>query len=349
MTENILTQFNAKVQLVSVLDEDWGLLEGEVKHMKFSKSAIRNVPQKEWMIEGLFGAKDIVFIYGQPSTGKTFVAIDLMMTAISGKAFADTFKAVRPLTVAMVVGEGGTSIRDRLVASEDYHVTPEWADYFIFANGLQFYEDDDGEEIDSFIREWLRFEKKPLDILIIDTYAMSTIGADENSAKATGKVLSNARKIADALGCAIIFVHHTTKNGSAERGSSSLRAAADMMIEICDGRMKCTKAKHCETWKPVEFKLIPFEGSLVTEWSVKTSLEQSIFHLFSNSNKEWTANEVAEEMKTFASHMTVKNTLKAMVERKLLQSRLHNPNAVPSKSNPTIYFLNSEITEVEEW
>lgn len=343
MTESILTHVPKKVQTINVLDDVFGMLETEVKHMKFSKSAIRNVPQKEWMIEGLFGAKDIVFIYGQPSTGKTFVAIDLMMSAISGKAFADTFKAVRPLTVAMVVGEGGTSIRDRLVASEDYHVTPEWADYFIFANGLQFYEDDDGEEIDSFIREWLRFEKKSLDILIVDTYAMSTIGADENSAKATGKVLSNARKIADALGCAIIFVHHTTKNGSAERGSSSLRAAADMMIEICDGRMKCTKAKHCETWKPVEFKLIPFEDSLVVKWDTTSTVEDAI-SLFLNKNvgERFTMNEIIEQVGTSASHMTVRNAVKKIIGSGAVKSELRDPSAKNSPTNPMVYF-------VEEW
>lgn len=311
--------------------------------MKFNRQDIEKVPQKEWLIKNILGPKDIVFIYGQPSTGKTFIAIDLMMNAIAGRTFANTFEVTRPLTVAMVVGEGGTSIRDRLVAADQHNSVPEDVNYFIFANGLQFYEDDDGKEIDSFINEWQRFEQQQLDVLIVDTYAMSTVGADENSAKATGKVLSNARKIAEALGCAIVFVHHTTKNGSSERGSSSLRAAADMMIEVTNGAIKCTKAKHCETWKPIEFKLAPLANSLVVEWNSEGLIESKIAAwMTQNTGTHFVMNDITQQFGQLASHMTIKNAVKKLVGDGVITSELRNTSLKNSPTNPMTYF-------VEEW
>lgn len=327
----------------NVLDADWGEVKMEARHMKYNRHDIESVPQKEWLIENVLGPKDIVFVYGQPSTGKTFVVIDLMMSVISddGRLFANTFRVTRPLTVAMVVGEGGTSIRDRLVAADRHANVSKDANYFIFANGLQLYEDDDGEEIDSFINEWQTFEKgRQLDILIIDTYAMSTVGADENSAKATGKVLSNARKISEALGCAVVFVHHTTKNGSAERGSSSLRAAADMMIEVGGDAIRCTKAKHCETWKPIEFKLIPFENSLVVRWDNESMLEGAIVAWFNESvEQRFVMNDITTQFGSIASHMTIKNTVKKLVGDGVIGAALRNASLKNSPTNPMTYFV----------
>jgi len=336
-----ISQVPSKVQFCTVSNDEWGDLETEVKHMSFEHSDLVKLPKKEWLVKDLFGSKDIVVLYGQPSTGKTFVAIDLMMKAIDGQKFANVFEATRPLTVAMVVGEGGTSIRDRLLAAyNNTFCDGKNHNYTIFANGLQFYEDDDGEEIDSFVREWKQRKQTHLDLLIVDTYAMSTIGADENSSKATGKVLGNARKIADALGCAIMFVHHTTKNGNSERGSSALRAAADMMIEVSDSAIKCVKAKHCPVWKPINFELVPFEDSLIVEWNNENLLSDKIVEWMRiNDNVQYTMKEIADQFSAFASHMIVRDKVNQLVNSNVLVGGLRNPAAKQSPSNPTLYWI----------
>lgn len=354
MTENILTHEDQKVQSDGVLlieDEFWGDMAEERSYAVRKRGQIGSEQKKEWLIQNVIGPKDIVFFYGQPSTGKTFIIIDLLMSAIAGKSFANRFETTRPLNVAMIVGEGGRSIDDRFVAADHYHCVPAEFNYDIFDNGLQFYEDNDGAEIERFVYEWKRFENRQLDILIVDTYAMATIGANENDAKSAGKVLSNARAIANELGCAVIFVHHTTKNGSAERGSSALRAAADMMIEVSDKKITCTKAKHCAAWAPVGFELMTFEDSLVVKWAEQMELSDAITSFVAKSDSKVVMADIIEAFKNVTSHTTVRSTVKKLVDDGLLHSRLRNPDTVPSKSNPTIYFLNSnETTELtEDW
>lgn len=341
----IISQIPKNVHVMD--DPEWGVTEMEVRYMVRDKTTVGVGPKKEWLIDGMIGRQDIVFIYGQPGTGKTFIAIDLLMSAANGKPFAGQFCVKSPLNVAIAVGEGGTSIDDRFEAAMKYHELANWANYSIIDDGPQFYEDNEGEEIDALIREWKTFQREPLDILIIDTYAMATVGADENSAKATGKVIANARKIAREMNCAIIFVHHTTKNGSSERGSSALRAAADMMIEIGDKQIRCTKAKHCTAWKPIDFKLVPFEESLVVEWSnaKESQLTQRVLKLLQdNSDTQFTSGELIEHFKSYASQMTVRSALRKLADEKLIIGEPRNPNAQVSKANPVLYFVN-----MEEW
>jgi cytochrome c-type biogenesis protein CcmH/NrfG len=69
-------------------------------------------------------------------------------------------------------------------------------------------------------------------IVIFDTLAQCSSG-DENSAEEMRPILQNIALIQERLGAAVVLLHHATKNKpKVERGSSSLRAAADVVIRL---------------------------------------------------------------------------------------------------------------------
>jgi hypothetical protein len=72
-------------------------------------------------------------------------------------------------------------------------------------------------------------------VLILDTFAKATSGAEENSAKDMGPIMNALREIADTLDLCVIIVHHTGKDSSLGlRGSTAILGDVDFNIEIID-------------------------------------------------------------------------------------------------------------------
>jgi RecA-family ATPase len=74
----------------------------------------------------------------------------------------------------------------------------------------------------------------PYDLLIFDTFAQVTPGANENTAEDMGKALQAAKTLGRAAGDAmVLLVHHSGKDSTkGARGHSSLRAACDFEAEV---------------------------------------------------------------------------------------------------------------------
>jgi len=231
-------------------------------------------PPKEWKIENLVGERDLVTIFGEAGSGKTFVVIDLIYSAALGRDWvreydpADSkpgkFKIARPLTVAYAFGEGGAGLPDRFRAAEKYYGKPLTDVYFV-EDVPQLYKGNDPSGISVFISDYARAqaagEVPALDLLIIDTQANATLGADENSSSHMAEVIANAQKAIKALGCAVILIHHATKAGGTYRGSSVLHGAADCIIEVKktesgDRAISLFKLKDGETWDAQKFTIL---------------------------------------------------------------------------------------------
>lgn len=235
-----------------------------------------NLPPKQWMIDQILGPGDLGMIFGAPGSGKTFVGLDLLFAACLGRDFAGRFAVERPLTVAYAAGEGGSGLGQRFQAAAEYYGVGDndLPNLHIFTSVPQLYNSHDPCNAAQFVVEYAEAqasgEVAPLDILILDTLHSVSAGADENSAQHMGQVLRQAKYITECLGCAVILIHHSNKAGTGERGSSALRGAMDVMIEVKEegnGRlMKCEKLKDGEAWKPQTFDLIAKVDSVRIDW-----------------------------------------------------------------------------------
>jgi predicted transcriptional regulator len=130
--------------------------------------------------------------------------------------------------------------------------------------------------------------KKPA-LVIIDTFARSAVGIDENSAQAVGQFIAAVDNIIKALECAALVVHHTGKDGLM-RGSSSLYSAADAVLSqnINDGVIRLTnnpdfggKNKYSAAEYDEFFRIVPhaaggFDGGvLVPSERIESSSESN--------------------------------------------------------------------------
>jgi hypothetical protein len=108
-----------------------------------------------------------------------------------------------------------------------------------------------------------------------------------------GRAVAGLDRLKTAFGAFVLVIHHTTKGGGSERGSSALRGAADVMIE-CEASenlngpavtLKCSKMKDAEPFKTFSLSLDKVElangtSSLVLGGVVDTG------NLFGSLNEE---------------------------------------------------------------
>jgi hypothetical protein len=108
-------------------------------------------------------------------------------------------------------------------------------------------------------------------LVVLDTYARSMIGGDENSAKDAGLAIAAIDGLRFRLNTAVLVVHHMGKAGKTERGSGALRGAADTMLELEMGGasgmliLKVDAQKNFEAWPPMAIRLEHVGDSLVPE------------------------------------------------------------------------------------
>jgi RecA-family ATPase len=70
-----------------------------------------------------------------------------------------------------------------------------------------------------------------LGLVVIDTHAGVSPGADENASADMTKIIRHYQQIQEASHAAVLIVHHKNAAGDKSRGHTSLYAAMDSAIE----------------------------------------------------------------------------------------------------------------------
>lgn len=323
------------------------------------------MPPKQWLIDQIFGRGDLLMCYGPPGSGKTFVVIDAILSACTGKQWAMRFDVQRKLTVAYCAGEGVSGLPARFAAAAQFHGVESLPNFTFFDAAPQLYYSDDQasdlETIEHFIYEWQERQAtgqaEPLDLLVIDTLHSAAVGAEENSAKDMGEVMRKAKLAIKLLGCAVLLVHHSNKAGTGERGSSSMRGAMDCMLEVkpTAGKyaLNCEKLKDGQQWKPQTFDLVAVgdtesvrvwwdePGELATGTKTKQHKEQIVAMLKAKPGVRYTASTLGEAVGLGKSKRIFALLSDLVSESEEILCALKEPEKDSSPHNPLMYWYQS--------
>lgn len=217
-------------------------------------------PDTPWLIAGLMHAQGLGVIYGLPTTGKSFLALDIAFAIARGSPWAG--RPVRRTGPVVYVGLEGEQ-KMRVEAYMEHHKLPRaQAAGVLTLQGAGLNLGDkayaDAVELTQAIKE----AAPDVRAVFVDTLNQAMAGGDENSSADMGTVIAAAGEMARRLGCLVVLVHHAGKDGSrGPRGHSSLHGAADVELEIernGDVRtVKATKVKDGEDGARWEFRLHP--------------------------------------------------------------------------------------------
>lgn len=206
-----------------------------------------------WLVKGLIPKAELVVMFGASGSGKSFMALDIAASIATGTMWRSL--RVKKGRVIYIAAEGAGGFRNRLKAYEMAKGVPlTELDIMVIAAAPNFLEKQDALDLAACM---VPFEPT---LVIVDTWAQTTPGGNENSGEDMGKALKNCKAMHHATGATVLLIHHSGKNASAgARGWSGLRAAADAELEVLrngeDRVLSSTKQKDGEDGAEYGFKL----------------------------------------------------------------------------------------------
>ncbi len=209
-----------------------------------------------WLVEDVLPATELAVVYGEPGCGKSFLVLDLARAIVTGNPWRGL--AVRRGRVVYVAAEasGGVRLRLRALAAHlGVDLQTDLGGLGIVAAAPNLLTDDD-QALAAAIEL-----AGGAALIIIDTLAQATPGANENAGEDMGAALGRCRRLHEATGAAILLVHHSGKDASkGARGWSGLRGAVDAEIEVSrfgeHRTAKVTKQKDGEDGLSFGFRLV---------------------------------------------------------------------------------------------
>ena len=206
-----------------------------------SESELSDKPKKfDFLVEGLFVKNTISMIVGKPGSGKTYIALDMAYQIACGGTFAGR-QCYPKGKVAYICGEGFEGFNQRRLATRTYHGKPSdmlIQPYSVDLNKI--------ENVQNLIAE---LKGTDIAVLFVDTLNACYRGS-ENDSNEIGRFIEHLNFIKKELGCSVVVLHHTGRNGEV-RGSSALDGAMDMMWEVSSvdkgtATMSCKKSKDLD-------------------------------------------------------------------------------------------------------
>lgn len=224
--------------------------------------AIEKLPAPDWRVGSHIPEGGFSVIYAPPESLKTFFAMALAFSVATGIDFFG--HAVRRGLVVYVAAEGSSGLPVRVTAWKHSNEWYEKAGVYFLPEPVQLLEP---SAVGTFLAALDTLaDQGRIVLIVIDTLHRCMAGGDENSAKDMGIAIQSIDAIRQATKAAVAVLHHTPReNSDKERGSTSLRGAADSMILLKREQdrltVSCEKQKDAPHFEPYTLKLVEVEES----------------------------------------------------------------------------------------
>lgn len=229
--------------------------EEQSRFQIFSFDEFISKPAPSWRIKGILPENGLAMLYGASGTGKSFLAIDIAAHIAFGNNWCG-YKTNKG-SVLYIAAEGAAGIRNRFKAIQKHNdLNTENIPISVIEEAPNLHQNDYGPLLKSIQKH------DNVQVIIVDTLAQVTAGADENSGKDMSDVLNKCKKLQEVTGALVLLIHHTGKEEhKGPRGWSGVFAAMDTIIKVSgkkDTRIASVeKQKDGEASLKFSFKLHP--------------------------------------------------------------------------------------------
>jgi|GEM_PF-5081586 len=225
-----LNALDPKASPSQLSHSDVGTLKELFRPKSFSEINTENFPLE--LVENLLPIEGTACIFGQSGSGKTFLAIDLMLAIALGRD--DWFgHRIMKHPVIYIALEGEAGVRDRLNAFQIHHDVEIPDNFRIIFQQLDICNQDHQEALIAAIEE-TGFDGPAV---FIDTLTRATPGLDLNGPKDMGLVIAGTGVIQRGVGGLVTSIYHSTMKSNdpkvaTELGHSSYRGSLDASIHV---------------------------------------------------------------------------------------------------------------------
>jgi hypothetical protein len=241
---------------------------------------LRKIPPPKFIINTMMLEEGIYVLGGAPGVGKSLLEIHLSMSIGLGRNFHG--RSTTQGDVIRIIAERVSSNPKRLDAWAHFN-DPGVFDrcqvplrtWPAAVNLLDEY------SLNGFVAA-VRASGVAPRLLVIDTLIHCAPSMNENAADQMHAAFEGAGFLRDALGCAVLVLHHTGKDGKTIRGSSSLEAYVDGLWVLSKAKndalvLRCIKDNHARSFEPQYFVIREFDetAALVEPTAVPVTSKQT--------------------------------------------------------------------------
>ncbi|WP_340264909.1 AAA family ATPase [Sphingobium mellinum] len=256
--------------------------------MLMTADQLRQIPVPPYVVRGVLPAKGLAAIYGDPGSGKSFLALHLAHAVATGAHNWFGFRIRQaPVVYVALEGQGGMGRRITALERHSKQLCPDA--FRICCRDIHLLT---GEGIDDLASNIVATVGRGA-VIIIDTLNQASPGAEENTSQDMGQIIASAKRLASEVNGLVIFVHHSGKERSrGPRGHSSLLGAMDAVIEVvkeASGRSwSIRKAKDDSGDEARDFDLIPYEVGHDSEGAIMSCAVQQALHVKAPKRRQLT-------------------------------------------------------------
>lgn len=215
-----------------------------------------DLPDMHPLVAGVLDLDSVNRVTGKSNHGKTFVMLDLAGRVATGTDWCG--RTVTAGLVAYVAAEGSRGIYKRARAWESHHGAALGDRLRVLPFPVQA---TDYKRWHEMVRALERLSPA---LIVFDTQARITVGADENSAQDMGILVERVESVRKATGACVVLVHHLGHAAEHGRGSSAVIGAMSTEIKVTKGEegricVSCVKQKDHEQFEAETGRLVTVE------------------------------------------------------------------------------------------
>ncbi|MFF2551837.1 AAA family ATPase [Nocardia sp. NPDC058058] len=189
------------------------------------------------LIEGLLYAGTLAQVAGQPGTYKTFLALSWACAVSSPIDRWEGYPVKAHGPVLYIAAEGANGMRPRILAwCEANDVDPSDLPLLVYPEPVQL-----GSRL-AMARLTVTAQQIRAKLIVFDTRARCTLDLEENSATEQSEAIEAAERLRVATGATVLMVHHSSRSGTAGRGSSAWDGALWSDLRVTAERFEDTMA-----------------------------------------------------------------------------------------------------------
>lgn len=230
-------------------------------------TVIKDPPVINWVVEGVIPEDSVLFLVGDPKSGKSLLAFDWAACIATGDAWRG--RRTNRGGVLILAGEGQHGIIRRMQAISEYFSRDLLSAPIGFSRTGGRLCDEKG--LADVIEAAENFEHThgSIRLIIIDTLHRNMGGADENSAADMSRYFDHIDQLRHRFGASVMTVHHSG-HGAKERarGSSAIMAGVDVLYLMSENKkassearkvvtLACDKNKDGEELRDQHFEIVP--------------------------------------------------------------------------------------------
>jgi hypothetical protein len=193
--------------------------------------ALMQLSDPDWLISGMVPRRGVGALVAQSGAGKTTFAAQMKVAiATEQPLFGHTVRHGGASVYVATEDPSGFKVRLRAAKRSANLSLEQSVGIYTFPEAIDLRDAVSVARFTRFLQQ--THLDRPLELIVIDTYAASMPGASENSSEDTTLAMAHAHQWREQLQATVMIVHHTNAAGTRERGHSAMRGALDFLITL---------------------------------------------------------------------------------------------------------------------